>query len=281
MEMERLNPLNDYLFLKFMGEEGDEEQCLAFLNAVLGSKGKNPIKLIKILENKTFTADVVGEKTSILDVRAETDIGEKINIEVQLKDLHNMEKRTLLHWGREFTKGISAGDDYKELPKVITINIVNFDNIKLDDFHTCFHLWEDDHPDYLLTDVLEIHFINMVKYRKLKNRDIANKPLERWLTFLDVTTPEETLKEVIQMDSAINKAYERLNFVSQDKEVLRAYHMREMAMSDWTTGVNTAVEKGIEKTQIEIAKKSLHEGLSVETIQKITGLDVEAIKSLQ
>jgi hypothetical protein len=24
--MERLNPLNDYLFLKLMGEEGDEEQ---------------------------------------------------------------------------------------------------------------------------------------------------------------------------------------------------------------------------------------------------------------
>jgi predicted transposase/invertase (TIGR01784 family) len=110
---------------------------------------------------------------------------------------------------------------------------------------------------------------------------IVNKPLERWLTFLDVTTPEEVLKEELQMDGAINKAYERLNFVSQDKEVLRAYHMREMAQMDWTTSLNTAEEKGIEKTQIEIAKNSLHEGLSVETIQKITGLDVETIKSLQ
>ena len=183
--MERLNPLNDYLFLKLMGEEGDEEQCLAFLNAVLGSKSKKPVTLVKILENKTFTAEVIGEKSSILDVRVETDSGEKVNIEVQLRDLHNMEKRTLLHWGREFTKGISAGDDYRELPKVITINIVNFDNIKLDDFHTCFHLWEDDHHDYMLTDVLEIHFINMVKFRKLKTGDIANNLLERWLPSVD------------------------------------------------------------------------------------------------
>jgi len=37
LNMERFNPLNDYLFLKLMGEEGDEEQCLVFLNAVLGS----------------------------------------------------------------------------------------------------------------------------------------------------------------------------------------------------------------------------------------------------
>ena len=123
--MERFNPLNDYLFLKLMGEEGDEEQCLAFLNAVLSSKSKQPIKLIKILENKTFVAEVIGEKTSILDVRVETDNGEKVNIEVQLRDLYNMEKRTLMHWGREFTTGISSGGDYKDLPKVITINIVN------------------------------------------------------------------------------------------------------------------------------------------------------------
>ncbi|GBU27290.1 hypothetical protein R84B8_00819 [Treponema sp. R8-4-B8] len=274
--MERFNPLNDYLFLKLMGEEGDEEQCLAFLNAVLGSKTKRPVKLIKILENKTFTAEVIGEKSSILDVRVETDDGEKINIEVQLKNLQNMEKRTLLHWGREFTKGISAGEDYKELPKVITINIVNFDNIKLDDFHTCFHLWEDDHRDYLLTDVLEIHFINMVKFRKLKTGDIVNNLLERWLTFLDVNTPEKILQEVIQMDSAISKANERLNFVTQDKEFLRNYHLREMAMSDWTTGVNTAIENKL----IEVAKNSLNKGLPVDLIHEITGLDIETIKTL-
>ena len=82
--MERFNPLNDYLFLKLMGEEGDEEQCLAFLNAVLSSKSKQPVKLIKILENKTFVAEVIGEKTSILDVRVETDNGEKANIEVHM-----------------------------------------------------------------------------------------------------------------------------------------------------------------------------------------------------
>jgi len=79
------------------------------------------------------------------------------------------------------------------------------------------------------------------------------------------------------MDPAINKANERLNFVSQDKEFLRNYHLREMAMSDWTTGVNTAFEKG----KIEVARNLLHEGMSVEFIQKTTGLDAETIQSLE
>jgi hypothetical protein len=271
--------------------------------------------LVKILENRTFTAEVIGEKSSILDVRAETDRGEKINIEVQLKNLHNIEKRTLMYWGREYTKGISASEDYKDLPKVITINIVNFDNIKLDEFHTCFHLWEDDHRDYLLTDVLEIHFINMVRWRRLENRDIVNKPLDRWVTYLDVTTPEETLQEVIKMGTdnsaqraftgkmlnvpaqenftidnngrellgdrmccgAISKAQERFDFVIQDKEFLRNYEMREMALSDWTTGINTAKEE----TQIEIARKLKGRGRPLEEIVEDTGLDLETIESLQ
>ena len=115
--MKRLNPLNDYLFLKLMGEEGDEVQCLAFLNAVLGSKsnrteGSQPVRLIKILENRTFTAEVIGEKTSILDVRVETDTGEKINIEVQLKDLHHMERRTLFYY---IAKGLIPKNSLREV----------------------------------------------------------------------------------------------------------------------------------------------------------------------
>ena len=284
--MERLNPLNDYLFLKLMGEEGNEVQCLSFLNAVLGAKsnrarGSQPVNLIKILENRTFSAGVVGEKTSILDVRVETDRGERINIEVQLKDLHNMEKRTLFYWGQEFMRSISKGDDYVDLPKVITINIVNFDSIKLDDFHTCFHLWEDEHKDYMLTDALEIHFINMVKFKRLKTADIENNPLERWLTFLDKDTPEELLEEVINMDTAISRANDRLNFVSQDKEFLRTYQMREMALSDWTTGVNTAFEKGIEKGKMEIARSLLNVGDSIDKIIAVTGLSHKEIESLR
>ena len=67
-----------------------------------------------------------------------------------------------------------------------------------------------------------------------------------------------------------------LEFVTKDKDFLRNYDVQEMALSDFTTGVNTAVEK----KQIEIAKNLLTEGLSKELIQKTTGLDMETIQSL-
>jgi predicted transposase/invertase (TIGR01784 family) len=259
--------------------------------------------LVTILENKTFSADIVGDKTSILDVRAITDKDEKVNIEVQLKDFHNMEKRTLVHWSREYLQGIEAGDDYKILPKVITINIVNFDYIKLDEFHTSFHLREDKHREYIMTDVLEIHFLNMVKFRKHKIKNIEN-PLERWLTFFDINTPDKKLEEVIKMDTTIQKAANKINHVTRDKEFLRQYNLREMAMSDYTTGINTAMEKGIEKgraegiekgrvegeargeakgeakNKLETAQKLLLKKMPVKDIAEVTGLSLAEIKKL-
>jgi hypothetical protein len=59
-EKERLNPLNDYMFLKIMGERGDEEQLCAFLNAVLGRSGKDAIVSVEIIENRMINADALG-----------------------------------------------------------------------------------------------------------------------------------------------------------------------------------------------------------------------------
>jgi predicted transposase/invertase (TIGR01784 family) len=116
MIKERLNPLNDYMFLKIMGEKGDEEQLCAFINAVLGRKGKDAIVSVEIIENRTITAEVVGDKSSILDVRAVTAGGERINIEVQLRNLGNMDRRSLFYWSLEFSRGMEAGQDYREAP---------------------------------------------------------------------------------------------------------------------------------------------------------------------
>jgi hypothetical protein len=50
MATARLNPLNDYLFRKIMGEKGDEEQILSFLNEVLKQKVKNRLVSVEIIE---------------------------------------------------------------------------------------------------------------------------------------------------------------------------------------------------------------------------------------
>ncbi|MDR1287502.1 MAG: Rpn family recombination-promoting nuclease/putative transposase [Treponema sp.] len=285
----RLNPLNDYLFLKVMGEKGDEEQLCAFLNAVLGRDGRDVIESVEIIENRTITAGVVGDKSSILDVRARTVAGTRVNIEVQLRNLGNMDRRSLFYWSLEFSRGMEAGQDYRETPNVIAINIVNYEFLsQVPAFHTSFHIWEDTYREVLLTDALEIHFIDMVKFRRLGKRDIQGEPLQRWLIWFDRESPERLVEEVINMDTGIQRAEEKMAYVSSDKEVLRAYQMREMALSDWTSGINHAreegiregIEKGMQKGIREIAARMKKHGVPAGQITENTGLSAEDIEAL-
>ena len=163
--MERLRPLNDFIFKKLFGEPESKENLRAFLNAILYNNIGN-IKDIEIIKDKELTTDEITNKTGIIDVLAKIDDGTHINIEVQLTDQKNMDRRTLFYWSRIYNRGIIKGEDYSNLNKVITINILDFNFIDLDKFHTEFTLRESEYTDYKLTDVLEIHFIEMPIFKK-------------------------------------------------------------------------------------------------------------------
>ena len=288
---QRFNPLNDFLFFKVMGEKGDEVQLLGFLNAVLGRSGKEPIKSVEIKENKTFIKSILEGKSCILDVLAVLHNGTKVNIEVQLSNQYNMERRSLFYWSKVYLESLKGGQDYRKLPNVIAVNIVDFDFPPEGDTHTCFHLREATNPSLVLSPALEIHFINMVKWREGEKG--LDDPLHRWLVWFDEESPPELIKEVIGMDSAIMAASERQDFIIQDDEAYQMYWMRRKVEHDLISNLNGAREEGEEivlqkgeqigreKKATEIARKLKDKGLPLAEIVDITGLPTETINGLQ
>jgi len=288
----RFNPLNDFLFLKVMGEKGDEKQLLGFLNAVLGRTGKKLVKTVDILENKTFAADIKSGKSCVLDVKAVLEDSTKVNIEVQLRNEHNLDRRSLFYWSQIYSESIKSGQDYTELPDVIAINIVDFDYPPDGDVHTCFRLREDANRSMILSAALEIHFINMVRWRKLESKDIADDPLHRWLAWFDEKSPPELIEEVLNMDSAIMAANERQDFVTQDEEERSLYWRRQMAIMDYNSGMNGARREGLmeglvegraegeEKAKLQIARNLLAKGSTPDFVHDITGLSIDEIEKL-
>ncbi|MDR1997942.1 MAG: Rpn family recombination-promoting nuclease/putative transposase, partial [Candidatus Margulisbacteria bacterium] len=160
------------------------------------------------------------------------------------------------------------------------------------------------HKECFLTDALEIHFVDMVKWRSIIKKDIEGDPLQRWLAFFDKATPEGTLKEIINMDKAIQEAQKRITYVSADDEALRAYQMREMGLSDWNSrlfdarqegllegkregireGEQKGLEKGLEQGRQEAIKTSARKmkkaGMPVTQISEYTGLSAAEIERL-
>jgi predicted transposase/invertase (TIGR01784 family) len=280
--MERLKPLNDFIFKKTFGEEETKDNLIALLNAILSKKDRDKLVTLEIVENKELTPELIEDKTGIIDVRAKTADGTQFEIEVQLTNQHNMDKRTVWYWGEMFSGGIKKGEDYKNLPKVITINIVDFEYIKIPDkFHTTFHLWEDEVKDYMLTDVVEIHFIEMEKFRKLKNKNLKDDKLQRWLSFFREDISEKELKELMDMDVDIRKAEEKIEYLSSDPKTLELYKARERSLHERANMISSAKEEGINEKAIEDATNFLRLGVSEEIVSKGTGLPIEKVLELK
>jgi predicted transposase/invertase (TIGR01784 family) len=272
----RLNPLNFFLFEKLFGEKGAEPQLLAFLQPILAQTGRK-LKSIAIVDNKVLSPQRLDGKKGILDIRAVLHDDTRCNIEVQRQNQQNMDLRSLFYLANEYVQGMDAGENYKVLPDVICINILDFNYIPLNQFHTHFHFWEDTEKTYCLTNAAEIHFIEMPKFRRLTQKDVHHDPLHRWLSYLDVTTPPSQLKEIIAMDSAIARTQEVVERVSRDKDMLHEYLRYEMALSD----ERSRLEDAVESAYLSAAKKALANGVSPELASKITGLPLKTIKKLQ
>ena len=279
--MRKVKPLNDFIFKKLFGEKGNEDILISFINAVLKRTKKEPIVEIEIIDNKQLTKELILDKTGIIDVRAKTSKGENIDIEVQLTDQGNMDKRTLFYWGKMYLENINQGQDYTSLEKVITINILDFEFLGTENYQSSFHLWEDIEKDYMLTDVVEIHFLELPKFRRKKDKDYRENAIERWLMFLEKDTPEATLKELMSLDTAIEKAEQKIEYLSSDEETMRIYYERERSLHERANMISSAEARGLEKGKLEIAKNLLDMNISIEQIVLATGLSEEEINKIK
>jgi predicted transposase/invertase (TIGR01784 family) len=178
------------------------------------------------------------------------------------------------------SKGIGSGQNYSLLPAVIGINILDFGYIRIEEYHTSFHIYEDQHRDYMLTDALELHFLDMVKFRKWPEKDITNDPLQRWLVYFDKHSPARLIEEVLEMDRAIQEMQKKIDWIQGDPALLRSYLRYEKAASDEITRIYGAKQEGRREEKLGIAQKMKNRGLPLDQIAEDTGLSIEEITQL-
>ena len=83
--MQRLRPLNDFIFKKLFGETENIDNLKSFLNAVLNKDKTQELVELEIINEKELTTDNIQDKKGIIDVLAKTSDGTNINIEVANK----------------------------------------------------------------------------------------------------------------------------------------------------------------------------------------------------
>ena len=278
--MGKLKPTNDFLFKKLFGERKNADLLKDLLQAIL-----TDIKIDKVRINKDVSLErkLISEKLGILDIVATLNDSTRVNIEMQVKDYYNTIDRSVFYGTGIYHENLIAGEDYVEMPKSISIWITDYDVFEEGPFHERARL-KRDYENIVLTDKLEIHYIQLTKFKE-KCKRISNK-LEQWLTFIK----NENVEEIRMIDNKlVQKAEDEFEYLTGDAETRRLAELREKAIRDEAAGLKSArrkgleegIEKGIEKQKIETAKKMLAEKIDIELIMKITELTKEEIEKLK
>ncbi len=271
----RLKVKNDFIFQRIFGRPENKEILISFLNAILELEDTKKLKDIEILESVRLEKDRIDDKLGILDILARTSTGEQINIEIQLVNQYNMDKRTLFYWSKLYSRQLSESHPFGELKKTITVNILDFNYIELEKYHSIFHLWEDSEKSYRLTDVMEIHFIELPKFKKVQPD--YQKPLDRWLLFIE-DSPKEVLEMAMKKEPAIEKAEKVLEYLGTNEEIVRYYELREKQVHDEITRITGAKAEGKMEKALEVARKMLSSGMDLNDISNFTEIPVDDLK---
>ena len=282
MERRLLNPKIDFVFKKIFGSEKHPGVLISFLNAVL--KPKNNITDVEI-KNSDIDKSYIEDKFSRLDVKAVTSKNEIINIEIQLKNEYNMIQRSLYYWSKLYEEQLEEGDRYDKLCRTVCINILDFKYLKNDRFHNGYRLKEIETNEEL-TDLEEIHFIEIPKLKKINSEKDIVDVLEGWVEFLRDPESEE-VRKLEMTNKEIREAKDELYRLSMDEKERALYFIREKSIRDEISALANAEEKGMERgikkgernKAIEIAK-SLLDVLDIETISIKTGLSIKEIEDI-
>ena len=231
-----LPPKTDVVFKLLFGNERNSDILIDFLKAVL----RKNIESVKLLD-PTLKPEHPDDKKGILDVKAELDNGEKIDIEIQVRNIAEMRKRILYYNSRLLTEQIGAGEPYTLIKPAISIIITDYPLIhETDKCHNVF-LWMEKDEHFVFDDLQEIHILHLSRVGKEEVPAVSD-----WVKFIGSDNEEDFIM-LAEKNSVIKKAFGELKLISADKASRMLYEARMKELHDAYAAEETARRQGLQQ----------------------------------
>jgi len=302
-----INLRNDLIFKFVFGYEKNERILIALLNAILGLAGNKKDCSLTFL-NAFNLQEYLNDKLTILDVKVVDGTGARYNVEMQVAPDESYIQRIMYYLDKLYTEQLKEKEPYDKLCKAISISILNFVLFQEEtDLHNIYRFLNIKSKREL-TDLKELHFIELPKFKKDKPKGTMSK-FEKWLHALkfgenyayDIDNLPEELKE----EEEIVMALQEMVRASNDEMVRQILDMRSKARHEEASRLYQAEQRGIKKGKEEgkeegkkegkeegikeggekeknsIAKNMLKLNFPIEAISQVTGLTASEIEKLK
>lgn len=160
-----LSPKIDIVFRMLFGEQKHERITKKLIEDVIEEK----VETIELEQTPYLLGIQADDKVGIIDVRATINNKNPIDIEMQILDNKDIEKRILFYWSKLYMKQIERGEDYEKLNRSISIIFLDYELKKFKELpiHTKWQIKESKNGRKILTEDLEIHIIEIPKINKM------------------------------------------------------------------------------------------------------------------
>jgi predicted transposase/invertase (TIGR01784 family) len=292
--MQQISPRVDIAFKKIFGVEENKDLLISLINSIVKKDDQvADLTLLNPYNPKSFKTD----KLSILDIKAEAKDGKRFNIEIQISDEADYDKRALYYWAKLYTEQLKVAEDYASLSKAIGIHILNFTSIPgVLAYHNIFEIREQKSGILYFKD-LELHTIELKKFSSDSNeklKEIIRKVktrLDIWMAFLTRNDlldrrnlPQElndsslkkalTVLEVMNFSPEEREAYEEhLKWLRVEANTLKKYEnkgreegLKEGIQQGREEGIQQGREEGIQQGREEGIQQGREEGIQQEKL---------------
>jgi predicted transposase/invertase (TIGR01784 family) len=229
-----IDPKVDCVFKALLGAEDNLELLLHFINSILFRDLPGAITEIELL-NPYNEREFLGDKLTVVDVKARDASGRVYQIEIQLLVWPNLQARMMYGWADLYSSQLQEGQDYRQLRPCWSIWLVNQD-VHPEPQAYAHRLQMQDQKGWKLLEHGGIWLLELGKFADVhrekshvEGEDAAIRERTRWLRFftegnrLDADAPPEWMQT-----PEMKKAMETLRRFSEKE---REYHRYQARMN--------------------------------------------------
>ena len=278
--------LTDFGFKRIFGTKPNKDLLINFLNSLFD--GFQIIKDVKYL-NSEHVGDVFAERKAIFDVYCENERGEKFIVEMQNAFQQFFKDRSLFYSTFPIREQAPKRSDWNfKLDHVYTVALLNFDMQEpAFDPHDINHEVGllDTKTHKVFNDKLTFKYVEIAKFNKTEDELVTL--YDKWLYVLKNLSRLDKRPAALK-EKIFTKLFEEAEIAKFSKAELHEYEDSVKVYRDLKNSLDTALEQGRAEGRAEgantramdIAKKMLQAGMTLDTIAEMTGLTREEIEKI-
>lgn len=279
----------DVVFKSVLQDKESEGYLIDLINGITGIK-KEYLKGNIVFKNSELKKDEKNEKKKATDLIIE--VKENIiNLEMNKNYYNGVFEKNDRYIDKIKDGLVSKGDKYIKQKKLIQINFDDFERFD-ERIVIKFRMMDKERglirSDFVYNTDVEIYHINLKRINKMYYNNNKLNKFEKELLLMTLDDEEE-LTKTSKGCKEMEKVAEKISRVSREEELQGIYDVEEQekfirdrirahaATEGFEQGIEKGIERGKRTKQIEIAKNLLASGVSIDIIEKSTGLKHDEI----